>query len=368
MTTPVFIVLSAMQVGGMEKRLAGLFLHLASQRRPVRLVATRQLVDLLRTAPEARALAEHEDAIVAFRGDGRWFRNLTATIGRLFEEYPEAVYHYGLVPPLRAHPLRASTKRVLYTIPNASLRQYNVRGLVEVCGGVMRAAHVDVLDPHVFRQLRFSFPWCRAKFSNTPGSFVDLDVFRALPGASKRDRIVFVGLFSHEKQAPRLAAAIPRMLALLERAGLGHVEIWMLGRAQDGDVSAMVNGLGDPRVRAFHSNDPQSVLAESKVFLSLQRSTNHPSKALLEAMACGCAPVVTDTRDSRLTAPDSLARYVPRDFTADDLVEAAVPLLRRSAEEIDRATAAMRDHLAKRFSLAAMASYYWDLYEALANR
>jgi glycosyltransferase involved in cell wall biosynthesis len=366
--TRVLIVLSASQVGGMEKRLAGLFLHLAGQGRPVRLVAARQLLGLLRGTPETRALADHEGAIVPFDGDERWFDNLRSTTRRLATAEAGAVFHYGLVPPLRAHPLRASTRRVLYTIPNASLRQYNVRGLVEVWGGVMRAAHVDVLDPHVCRQLQAAFPWRRSSFSNTPGSFVDLDVFRALPGIEKRDRIVFSGLFTHEKQAPRLAAALPRMLELLERAGLGHVEIWMLGRAQEGDVPEIVNGLGDPRVRAFHSNDPQSVLAESKVFLSLQRSTNHPSKALLEAMACGCAPVVTDTRDSRLTAPDSLARYVPRDFTAEDLVEAAMPLLRRSAEEIDRATAAMRAHLAQRFSLTAMAEYYCGLYEALARR
>src|SRR5690606_5046291 len=154
-----------------------------------------------------------------------------ATMHRLVRENPDAVYHYGLVAPLRVHPLGASTRRVLFTIPNASFRQYNALGLVEVGGGVMRAAHVDVLDPHVFRQLRMVFPWRSARVSNTPGSVVDLEVVRASPAASKRDRIVFSGFFSHEKQAPRLAAALPRMLELLERAGLGHVEIWMLGRA-----------------------------------------------------------------------------------------------------------------------------------------
>jgi hypothetical protein len=85
-------------------------------------------------------------------------------------------------------------------------------------------------------------------------------------------------------------------------------------------------------------------------------------------MACGCAPVVTDVRDSTLTAPRSLARYVPLDFSADDIAEACIPLLRRAPAEIDAATAAMRAHLAQNFTLEAMATYYWGLYEELASR
>lgn len=367
---PVFIIIPASEVGGMEKRLVGLFVHLAQAGRPVRLVATQQLLTRLREVPETRALRDREASIVRFEGGDGWFQRLRRTLGALVREHRDAVFHYGLVSPFRVHPLDTGprTSRVVYTIPNASLRQYNARGLVEVCGGILRSACVDVLDPHVCRQLGLAFPWRRSRLCNTPGSFVDLEVFRALPAAQKRDRIVFCGLFSHEKQAPRLAAAIPRMLGMLEDAGLGHTEIWMMGRAQEGNVTETVEALGDPRVRAFHSADPQSILAESKVFLSLQRSTNHPSKALLEAMACGCAPVVTDTRDSRLTAPEELARYVPRDFTAGDLVRASIPLLRRTESEVDRATLAMREHMAKRFSIGAMAEYYWRLYEGCGGR
>jgi glycosyltransferase involved in cell wall biosynthesis len=349
----------------MEKRLAGLFLHLASQGKPVRLVATEALLAALEQTTECRTIAEHREALVPFTGGDDSFRRLCAKVSELTRSSPDAVYHYGLVSPLRVH--RARSRRLVYTIPNSSLRQYNGKGLADLTGGVLRAAHVDVLDPHVYRQLRTVFGWRRRAFSNTPGSFVDLDIFRALPAAQKRDRVVFSGLFIEEKQAPRLAAAIPRILERFDAAGLASAEVWMLGRDNEHQnrVTEKVAGLGTPRARAFHASDPQTILGESKVVLSLQRSTNHPSKALLEGMACGCAPVVTDVRDSTLTAPRSLARYVPLDFSADDIADACIPLLRRPAAEIDRATAAMRAHLSQNFSLDAMGAYYWRLYEAV---
>ncbi len=36
------------------------------------------------------------------------------------------------------------------------------------------------------------------------------------------------------------------------------------------------------------------MLGEARVFVSLQRTDNYPSQALLEAMACGAAAVATD--------------------------------------------------------------------------
>jgi glycosyltransferase involved in cell wall biosynthesis len=348
----------------MEKRLAGLFLHLAAQDKRVRLVASTELLDALGATSECRTIAEHRSALVPFAGGDGSFPRLQAKVSELIESHPDAIYHYGLVSPLRAH--RARSRRIVYTIPNTSLRQYNANGVAHLAGGVVRAARIDVLDPHVYRQLRVAFAWKRHAFKNTPGSFVDLEVFRPLPAADKRDRVVFCGLFVAEKQANRLAAAIPRMLERFDQSGLPSAEIWMLGKNGDAHpVTEQVNGLGTPRARAFVATAPQTILGESKVILSLQRKTNHPSKALLEGMACGCGPVVTDVRDSTLSAPRSLTRYVPRDFTPDDIADACIAVLKRPPDEVDRHAVALRAHLAKSFSLEAMGAYYWRLYEEL---
>lgn len=363
----VYIILPSTAIGGVEKRLAGLFLHLAEQGDNVRLVASKELLALLRQSQEYASLAHHDARIDAFVGGPDAFNALRVHLRQqVFMRAARAVFHYALASPLRLHASRS--RRTLYTIPNASLGQYNKRGLVEVYGGVLRSTRVDVLDPLVFAQLTSRFPWRRESFSLTPGSYVDLDFFRPARATEKRNLILFCGLFSDEKQAPRLVDCIPKLLSLLDTAGFPDTKLIMLGRdPEGGSVSRRVAALRNPRVEARFDPDPRPHLAAAKVFLSLQRSTNHPSKALLEAMACGCAPVVTDTRDSRLSAPDRFASYVPRDFSADDLANASVRLLRRPPAECDTHTTAMRAFLRERFSMTAMAGYYRQLYLALGN-
>jgi glycosyltransferase involved in cell wall biosynthesis len=364
MSTTFIILPPSSKVGGVEKRLAGLFLHLAARSEPVRLVSSTQLLRELRATPDCAELPGEEDPLVeAFEVGRDPFADLRGRVRELLRSAPDGVFHYVLVSPLRIHDARS--KRTLFTIPNASLAQYNARGKLEVYGGIVRATRVDVLDPQVFRELAGRFPWRRGSFSLTPGSYVDLDVFRPLPAAQKKDRIAFVGLLSEEKQAPRLARCLSELLHRLREAGFPEAEVVLLGRDSGPSVSEMVNGLGDERARAYYTTDPSEVLRASKVFLSLQRSTNHPSKALLEAMASGCAPVVTDTRDSRRSAPDSLALYVPREFSAADLAAACITLLRRSNDQADEHTAAMRAFLGANFSVEAMASYYRMLYDQL---
>lgn len=363
MSESVHIILPLPAVGGMEKRLAGLFLHLAESGEDVRLVAPRSLVEKLSSSSEHAGLRHQSARLDLMDGDAD-FDRFRGHVERILTRSPNGVFHYGLASPLRLH--RSRSKRTLYTIPNASLAQYNARGLAEVYGGIIRSTRVDVLDPDVFNALSRRFPWRRGSFSLTPGSYVDLARFAPLPASQKEDTIAFLGLFSDEKQAPRLVEQVPELLRLLERGGAKSPRVWLMGRdAGENGVTRKVKQLADPRVKAWEEPDPASVLPRAKVFLSLQRSTNHPSRSLLEAMACGAAPVVTDTRDSRRSAPDSLALYVPRDFNAGDLARACLPILQRNDDAADAHAAAMRSFLARHFSLETMANYYRFLYEQL---
>lgn len=363
MNEGIHIILPLPGVGGMEKRLSGLFLHLAERGEDVRLVAPRALFERLRTSSEHAGLAAQADRLDLMDGDctPRRFR---AHLSAILARSPRGVFHYGLASPLRFH--RSRSHRTLYTVPNASLTQYNTAGLLDVYGGVLRSTRVDVLDPNVFTLLTKRFPWRRGSFSLTPGSYVDLTRFGPLPSAQRENAIVFLGLLSEEKQAPRLVGQIPELLRRLERGGVVAPQVWLMGRdAGETSVTRRVAELGDDRVRAWEEADPARVLPHAKVFLSLQRSTNHPSKSLLEAMACGLAPVVTDTRDSHRSAPAHLAEYVPRDFSADDLARACLTILRRQNEAADAHTSAMRAFLARNFSIESMANYYQLLYAQL---
>src|SRR5262245_58023662 len=137
------------KVGGVEKRLSGLFLHLLECRQPVRLVVSSVLLKELQATPDLRSLGE--EGLDVFDAGDAPFDALRAHVRRRLADAPDGVFHYVLVSPLRIHAARS--RRTLYTIPNASLEQYNRRGLVEVYGGILRATRVDILDPLVFRQL-----------------------------------------------------------------------------------------------------------------------------------------------------------------------------------------------------------------------
>lgn len=347
----------------MEKRLGGLFLHLAERGEDVRLVAPRALFEQLCASSEHSGLREQTARLDLLEGNPKR-ANFSAHVKRVLDRSPNGVFHYGLGSPFRLH--RSRSNRTLYTIPNSSLSQYSARGRIDLYGGVLRSTRVDVLDPQVFSSLSLQFPWRRGSFSLTPGSYVDLTRFTPIPIAQREDAIAFLGLFSDEKQAPRLVQQLPQFLHLLEQGGVSAPRVWLMGRdAGASSVTQQVSELRDPRVRAWQEPDPASVLPRAKVFLSLQRSTNHPSKSLLEAMACGVAPVVTDTRDSRRSAPARLAEYVPRDFTAHDLARACLPILLRERAEADAHAAAMRSFLARHFSVESMANYYRFLYDQL---
>jgi glycosyltransferase involved in cell wall biosynthesis len=55
----------------------------------------------------------------------------------------------------------------------------------------------------------------------------------------------------------------------------------------------------DDRVHIFLTNHVENELRDASIFLSLQQENNYPSQALLEAMACGCIPIVTDVGETR---------------------------------------------------------------------
>jgi len=361
---PVYLILSMHEIGGAEKRFAGLWQHLRDRGEiDVRLVVPAALHDVLSAMSEFReGLRRHADAVSVFGGAGRW--SLARHLRALHAREPEAVFHFVMDSPAIAQWF--VSRRTLFSLPQSSLAQLNRVGRAVTYAGVLRARRIDVLDPRVHRELARRFVHKRAAFSLTPNSFVDLEAYQPGP---KSNLLAFCGIFTEEKQAFRLLEVLPEVDAHLARHGIRE-RSWAF-RGYDvppGDLFARAEALrGRVDVRAYYEPNPQEVLARAKVFFSLQRANNYPSKSLLEAMACGCLPIVTDVGETRRIAPESIAGYVPRDFTADDIARSALRIL--SMDQASRATKvdASRAMLAERFSIDSMARYFVGLYEDLAR-
>lgn len=363
--SPVYIVLPTPAIGGAEKRFAGLWRHFQmTGYTRAKLVLRRQLYEMLQRMPELAPMPEGQVEIVDDEGVDGWRKPVRKRLRLLHSEDPRAVFHYVMVTPIDVQ--RFISARTLYTQPASSLEQFNAVGRAVAFSAVLTTSRVDVLEERVLEALARRLPFRRGVMSHTPSSFVDLDYYK--PATAKRPRLVFAGLFSDEKQAFRLAAAIPTIDAKLRACGVADAEFRLLGREtrSPGVAELCANAVGVD-VKAWFEPNPAAVLSEARVFFSLQRQTNYPSKALLEGMACGCIPVVTDVGTTRRIATDDFAYFVPRDFTADELADACVRALSLEEGAYQKRVAFMREFLKKHFSVETMAAYFRGLYEELSQ-
>lgn len=363
---PVHIVIPTAAVGGAEKRFLGLFVGLAESHPHLRLVVSEALLETARGIDEfSRLRSTLEGRVLTFR-ESRPL-SLQRTLAKAFVRLPRSVFHYVLVPP----PLVQwfPSRRVVFTIPLSGMNLYGRVGRMSLYAGALAAARTDFLDRGVRDHVAQRLPWLEERFSVTPGSYVDPHHYRAKPSAEKENLVVFVGLFSHEKQAYRLVDTLPNVVELLRKSRHPRVAFRLFGRENGTDppLADMVGALaGRVDVEARFEREPRTPLSRAKVFLSLQRNTNYPSKSLLEALACGALPVITDVGDSARMVPPGVAEWIPRDFRAEELAEAIRRILDLTNEEHDARVARARAHVEAHFSFRAMASYYQDLWQAVA--
>lgn len=362
----VYIVNVTDDLGGAEKRFVGLWLHLArAGRRRVHLVVSSALREKLAGVPEFTGLERFDHAIETYPSEGG-LKALRRCLLGLWRRDPRAVFHYVHVSPVLVQLF--PSRRTLFSMTAATWRYTNRTGIAIAYAGMLAAGHVDVLNEPVYRGLARTLRHKRSALSLTPGSFVDLDFYRPAPFHAKGSRLTFLGLFSRDKGIFQLLRVLPELDARLRDRGV-EPEYRFMGRdVEKPGVAELVGGMRPSiDVQAYEEADPARVLSASKVFFSLQQTTNYPSKSLLEALACGNLPIVTDVPDSRRIAPDDFAFYVPRAFTAESLATHAIQILTMPQDEFEAKVALARAHLRRRFSVETMADYYLDLYDRLGG-
>lgn len=357
----VYIIICKDGIGGAEKRFVGLWLHLQrTGHRHVVLLISRELRQKLGTLREFAELASFDDSIRTFDSRGG-LRSLRALLLHLWLADRRSVFHFIHVPPPLVQ--RFPSRRTVYSMTAATWKFHNMAGLLTTYAGMVGVQLIDVLNESVWTQLRRTLFWRRQSILLTPNSFVDSTFYQPAPYAAKRNRLTFLGTFTRDKGIFRLVELLPEIDDRLRNAGY-EVEYRLLGRDVEHPGIQDACSKLRPRidVEAYEEANPVDVLASSKVFLSLQQTTNYPSKSLLEALSCGALPIVTDVPESRRIAPDTVASYVPREFTAADIAEESVRIFGLAEAEFALRVRAARDHLRANFSLETMAAHYLDLY------
>ena len=220
-----------------------------------------------------------------------------------------------------------------------------------------RADAIDAVSPTV-RESVVKQGVLRERVHVSPCTFTDYERFA--PAARKEDWVVFAGRFNAGKNPLLFLQAIPEV----HRAH-PHVRFLMFGTGPLADAItnevARLNLGGVVTVR--YEADLAPILAQSKIFVSIQSDENYSSQSLLEAMACENAIVASDVGETHRWVDETTGLRVPCEVRAiaqaiNALLSDPVALGRKGAGAREKAT---REHTLERFT-----EYVLGIYAAVA--
>ncbi len=365
--TPVYLIIPSAGVGGMEKRLVEVWMKLAQHHARLHLILSHQTHAALLARPDLSDLATLADQLILFDpGSGRFLAMMRALVRVTLSLPRGATVHYLLnAPPLIDRML--GHRMILSWVANYSPRPGRRRAANTIWlaarAAFFSAHRIDVLTPAVADDLRRSTILARRISVTSGGTFADFNHFR--PACKKRDDVVFLGRTEAGKNALAFVQAIPLVTARLATAGRSaRFLIYGAPAGQEAEIGRLLSSevYRGIDIQRGHTADPAAILAPAKVFVSLQVPSNYPSKALAEAMGCGCVPVINDSGESRMMADDSLASYIPAAFTPPQLANAVAEVLLMDESAFAARSRAVRRQTIARFRIERQVDYFAGLW------
>ena len=368
----VYYIIPTTGIGGAEKRFIELYCYLQQQEKrfDFNLIISIQLYAALKENPEIyKVLQTHESKIITYDIDMN--RSIVQSQKELYRfvcscTASNDILHFILSFPTYIFPLKH--EKTVYSLTESSLKNVNIKGRILYLINALRANCVDILDPIVHKKISRIFFFKKNRIMLTPGSFVDTTIFKPAKDHPKENWFVFLGRFFFVKQVIEFIETLPEVCKNLDAAGIVNYKFIFLGYGQ---LEQQLLSIKDsPAFRELpivikKTNNPEEILAKSKIFFSLQLRNNYPSKSLLEAMAAGNIPLVTDVGTTRMIAKPSFSSYVPEKFSATDIADQMIRILALDEESMQTKMKAARDCVIENFSIQASAAYYIDMYNKL---
>ncbi|EPR37154.1 glycosyl transferase group 1 [Desulfovibrio sp. X2] len=189
-------------------------------------------------------------------------------------------------------------------------------------------------------------------------NFIDVSLFRPLGGPRQDDRMVFIGRLHPQKNLPALVACAAQAGMGLDLYGVGPEEASL--RDLSARLAADVRFLG-----TVPNAELPGVLNRYRIFALPSLFEGMP-KALLEAMACGCACLGTNVPGISEVIRDGENGVLARDTSAEALAEG----LRRLRSESDLKELGLNatNDMVNNYSLSAVIRKETDLYARLLGK
>lgn len=369
MEKQIVIFLPTPKIGGTEKRFLRLWIYFQEEDYTnIKLIINQNLYEEVIQIEELKSITRYNVIIIP----NKRFRYLIPYLINLFKTFPkDTIFHcpLGYVPFVHT----ILRQKVIVTFPSAEFNKVsmgvsNVMVLFDCLISFWEAWKIDVLSPVARDQIK-KIPFVNSKkVFLTPGSFVDVNIY--CPSKAKKNWLVFLGRFNYydNKNVIRFVKSIPYMFNYFRKNGIKDVKFFILGfGVKEEEVKAVLRSseYHSIPIECYFESNPQGILSKSKVFFSLQKDSNYPSKSLLEALSCGNLSVVTDVGETRSIAKESFAFFVNAHFAEEDLAVCALRILKMKETEFWMRVDESINFIKENFSIEKMEEYYLRLYEII---
>lgn len=367
----VFIVLTSLSIGGTEKRFVELWNYFQEKSYiNIKLVVSEQLFRILEDNKDVSFFRRENENLIILKVN-KYIDFFPLILNLIKKVNKNTVFHYPLIsnfPFLH----NAFGHKFIISFTHNDFNSAFGTGLVAFRRKVLFFLRtygvwkLDVLNPEVFKFLERFKIYKNKLFLTTPGSFVNLKIFS--PSEHKENWIVFLGRFIQNdgKNVMKFVKMLPKVDSILKNKGFKDVKYYVLGYGElEKEVKKLVSKYSESGINVccYFEKHPEKILRKSKVFLSLQKYSNYPSKSLLEALASGNLSVVTDVGETRRIAKEEFAEFVSINFTAEELAGAIEKILRLPYDKFNKKVEIAREFIKKEFNIDKQMNYYLNLYE-----
>jgi len=360
----IYIILTTVGVAGVEKRFFELWLEL-SIHNPVYIVMNKITYDKFDEYYDLKKLNIDNNKIITYTTNNNTLFSQIKKIFNLRDKIKfNSVIHFphGYVPFLCY--LRKSKLIISWVAPYnpISMIIFNPLFILLTFLSFFVSNKIDILNEYIYLFFKKLF-FLKNKISLTNGiSFTDSNKFYI---GDKNNDIIFLGRFVFEKGILDFINSIKFLDNQSIQHKLPRIKILIVGFGKlDNKIKNMLNHhhFMNIDISIFYTLDPSKYLSNSKIFLSLQKYSNYPSKSLSEAMLSGCIPIITNTPDSDKMIDKKNAFFIDKNFNRDELVDTIIRILKFPNSDFLNISIKIRNIAKNKFSKKNQLEYFFNLY------
>lgn len=366
MTKKIYLLVLGEHLGGAEIRFLRIFKELVRNSIPINLIFCQGYLNKVISFDEFKDFECFNDKIKFINSfdyyKKRSFNIIYNHISEIIES--DAVIHFNQNFPA-AH-LKRIRHKTVYTYNENSLNRFSFKDHIFFFLILFRANAIDILDPIIYSKYKRIF-FFKKNFHKTKAGSLDLKDFQFNLN-NKENSIVFSGRFNEQKQVLLYVNSIEYLSQYLIAQNILNIKFYVIG---DGPLTNIVDekiaSLRQKGIIIHHGymKDYKKIIEHSKIFLSIQKYNNYPSNSLMEAMAAGNIPIVTNNGSTKLLAKESFSYYLPEKFTPQDLSSCVSSIFKLNQTDYEEKAKLARKTIKDEYNVHLSAKYYINIYNSL---